>query len=785
MFSHNFVLQFFMHKDNRDYLNSILNKLIKFFDKYKREYYVFWFFCIFSLAIIIKVFSYTVVNHDYYQKLADKQQLWKIIIPVNRWTIYASTNSSPTILATSLSLNDLAIDPEVVWDKWRLSVFLKDVVYKQICQLKSSNDCYNNMLKFLKVLEIPEFKLEEAYIKDLILKEIQNKLSKTKVTNVVVWENLEPDKAEKIASFKLFWVYVNGVNIYANPEEIKDVDDVVLKIQPYLTYDKGELKDLLKKKTIRYIPIINKLNISISDDIEKYIKEERDAIKKWVLEEEDSIGNFMILTWNPSRYYPEKTLASGVIWFIDWNWRWNYWIEWYFDEKLKWTNWKIYARKDIMWRTIDSINFNANDLITAWVDITLTIDRNIQKKVEDTIEEWVKRFKANRWTIVVMEPKTWDILSMATYPSYDLNNPWDVYELEKVTFVNNPNPKVDLLWKVVLVEDSLTWEEFFYDWKKLKLRLATREEVADPLLVKYKYKNDFWAGVYQNDAVSGLYEPWSIMKSFTVAIWLDSAEMGRYDMYQDNMELTIDNFTIRNVWVQCKGFKSFNNALIFSCNVWMIRIVQRIWKALLHSYQEDFWFWEPTNITLDWEVFSQLPNYEKRSKAQMYTMSYWLWISVTPLQLATAYSVLANGWIYIKPNIIKSIKTPSWKVITFKPEKVRRVIKESSAKIITSMLVDSVDNWFAKNWKVEWYSMAGKTWTAQIAYKWWYEDWVWATTWSFAWYGPAEDPKFVIIMKIERPRTTAFGWESSAYMFAEISKFLLDYYWIPSKPKKE
>ncbi len=764
--------------------NNYLEKFLKFFDMYKREYYFFAFFCVFAFFIILKVFSYTVLNNDYYKKLADKQQLGKIVIPVNRWTIYASTNSSQTILATSVSLNDLAVDPEVVWDKGKLSIFLKDIVYKQICQLKGSTECYNNMLKLLKVLEIPEFRLEEPFIKDLILKEIQKKLSKTNVTNVVLWENLEPEKVEKIVSLKLTWIYVNWVNVYANPEEIIGIDDVVNKLIPYLTFEKGELKDLLKKKTIRYIPIINKLNITLSDEIEKYVLEEKDAIKKWVLDQEDSIGGFIIMTWNPSRYYPEKSLASWIVWFIDWNWKWNYWIEGYFNEQLKWNNWKIYARKDIMWRTIDSINFNANDLITAWVDVTLTIDRNIQKMVEDTIEAWVKKFKANRWTIVVMDPKTWDVLSMATYPNYDLNNPADVYEIEKVSFVNYPNPASDLLWKVVLVEDMVLWEEFFYDWKKMKLRLATREEVADPILVKYKYKNDFWAWVYQNDAISWLYEPWSIMKAFTVAIWLDSSEINRYDRYQDNMELTIDTFTIKNIWKQCAWFQTFNNALIFSCNVWMIRIVQRIWKALLYSYQRDFWFWEPTNITLDWEVFSQLPNYEKRSKAQMYTMSYWLWISTTPLQIATAYSVLANGWVYVKPNIIKSIKTPSWKIITFKPEKTHRVVKESTAKIITSMLVDSVDNWFAKNWKVEWYNMAGKTWTAQIAYKWWYEDWVWSTVWSFAWYGPAEDPKFVIIMKIERPRTTAFGWESSAYMFSDISKFLLDYYGIPSKIKK-
>ncbi len=770
-----------MHKNHNNYLDTIL----KFFDKYPREYILLAFFVLSWFIILFKIFSYTVINYDYYKKLADKQQLWKIVIPVNRGTIYASTNSSPTILATSLSLNDLAIDPEVVWDKGRLSIYLKDIVYKQLCQIKAWDDCYNNMLKFLKVLEIPDFKFDEIYIKDLIFKEIQNKLSKTKVTNVVIWENLEQEKIDKLALLKLTGIYINWLNVYANPEEIIDVKETALKLKQFFIYDNTELQNLLKKRIVRYIPIVNKLNISLSDDVKKYIEEEKDAIKKWVLDGEDSIGWFIILTWNPSRYYPEKTLASWVIWFIDWNWKWNYGIEWYFNEQLKWNNWKIYARKDIMWRTIDSLNFNTNDLITAWVDITLTLDRNIQKKVEDTIEEWVKRFKANRWTIVVMDPKSWDILSMATYPGYDLNNPADVYELEKVTFAKYPNPETDLLWKVILVEDIILWEEFFYDWKKVKLRIATREEIADPILVKYKYKNDFWAWVYQNDAISWLYEPWSIMKAFTVAIWLDSSEINRYDRYQDNMELTIDTFTIKNVWKQCAWFQSFNNALIFSCNVWMIRIVQKIWKALLYNYQQAFWFWEPTNITLDWEVFSVLPNYEKRSKAQLYTMSYWLWISATPIQIAAAYSSLANGWVYVKPNIIKSIKTPSWKVITFKPEITHRVIKESTANIITSMLVDSVDNWFAKNWKVEWYNLAGKTWTAQIAYRWWYEDWVWSTTWSFAWYGPAEDPKFVIIMKIERPRTTAFGWESSAYMFASISKFLLDYYGIPSKIKKE
>lgn len=757
------------------------NTFINFFDRYPREKLLLAFFVVCFLYIIYSVFSYTVLNHDYYKKLADKQQLGKIIIPVNRWTIYASTTSSDTTLATSLSLDDLAIDPQVTWDKLKLWEYLTKIVYKEICEWKTIIECYNSLLKFVRVLEIPDFKFEETFIKEIISNEIINRINNTKVTSVLLYENLDEKNLEKVIMLWLPWIFFVWPNVYANPEEILNIEITAKELKTYLNLSFWELSNLLQKKEKRYIPILNRLSINISDEIEQYIKDESQAIKKWILERNNSIWWFIILTWNSSRYYPEKSLSASIVWFLDSAWVWQYWVEWFFNEQLRWNNWKIYARKDIMWRTIDSINFSNENLTTAWVDITLTIDRNIQKKVEQVIEEGVKQFKANKWSIVVMNPKTWNILAMANYPWFDLNSPADVYEIEKVNSINYPNPSIDLRWKIVLIEDQEKWEDFYYDGKKLKLKQASVEEIADPLLVKYKYKNDFWAWVYRNSIVSDLYEPWSIMKAITVAIWIDSWEINRYDMYQDNMEVVIDWFTIRNVWRECAWYQSFNNALIFSCNVWMIRIVQKIWKALLYNYQKAFWFGEPTNITLDWEVYSNLPNYEKRSKAQMYTMSYWLWISTTPLQMASAFSVLANWWVYVKPNIIKEIKTPTWKVLTYKPEKLHRVIKEETAKIITNMLVDSIENWFANKWKVEWYNMAGKTWTAEIAYKWWYEDWIWSTIWSFAWYGPAEDPKFVIITKLDRPRTTMFWWESSAYMFADISKYLLDYYWIPSK----
>jgi len=383
-----------------------------------------------------------------------------------------------------------------------------------------------------------------------------------------------------------------------------------------------------------------------------------------------------------------------------------------------------------------------------------------------------------------MEPKTWRILSVANYPTYNLNNYWDVYELEKVRFSRYPDPKIDLLWFPVFIEDTENWDKFYYDSKEIFLRKASREELWENALVKYKYKNDFWPQVYKNDAISSLYEPGSIMKALTVAIWIDTWEISRYGMYMDKWELTIDNFTIKNVSDKCLWYHSFANALNFSCNVWMIRIVQRIWKVLLHQYLTDFGFSELTWITLEWEVFSQIKPWERWSKAQLYTSSYWLGISVTPLQMASAYSTLVNWGIYIKPRVIDRIEFSNNKVIKYKKELERRVVKDSTSKIIVSMLVSSAKDGAAKNWNVLWYSVWGKTWTSQIPYKWKYEKWIWSTIASYAWFWPAEDPKFVIIVKLDRPRTNQYGGQTAAFVFNEVASYLFDYYEIPRRVVK-
>lgn len=761
--------------------NIMNHKIVKKLAKLNRVYYIAAFFVFFSLMIIQKLFANTVINHWFYQELADKQQIGNVTVPVTRWTVYSATNGG-TILWTSLNLFDIAIDPQIEWSKQKLEDFLTDVVYKESCENTDNSSCYNNVLKFLKIIELEEFIYDETYIKNLIWESLNKKINQEYVTSVFIDKELEQDKIDLIDSLWYPWVYPTFPYLYINPEEILNISEIANNLSPILSIDNEDLEYLMRKRKVRYVQILSKLSISVSEYVKAYLEEEDIARKKWLISKEESIWGFIVLTPRPQRYYPEKDVASQIIWFVDNEWKWHYWIEGYFNDSLKGNNWKIVSRKDIRWRVINPIELDKQNSDTQGVNIYTSIDRNIQKKVETILEAGVKKYRANKWSVVVMEPKTWRVLSMASYPSFDLNDFSDVYELEKVRYSKYPNPTIDLLWYPIFVEDTEIGTRFFYDNKELFLRSATREELWDNLLVKYKYKNDYGPWVYQNDAISWLYEPGSIMKSLVFAAWIDTNEIEANELYNDINELQVWDFSIKNLDTKnCWGLHSFSNALDFSCNVWMVRIVQRLGTLLTYNYFQKFGFDEITWVNLEWEITWTMRDWQKWSRSQLFTSSYGLWISSTPLQMAAAYSVLANGWVYYTPTVVDKVEFADGKVINYETEATRRVIKESTSDIMTKILVNGVNQWAAKNGGVAGYNLAGKTWTAQIPFRWKYETGQASTNASFAWYGPAEDPQFVVVVKLERPRTTNYWGASSAYLFSEISEYLLDVYNIPKR----
>ncbi len=761
---------------------AVLLKISQLFQKYPREYYVFSFFGIFAFLIIIELFSFTVLNHSYYKDLAIKQQTSTTKTPVSRGNIF-SDNEKGKVLASSVDLIDLAIDPSLEGNKTKLANFLTDIVYREICASKTTHECKKWLNKFLWVLEVPDFRMNEVYLKDRILSRVNERISRTKVTSVLLKDNLTVEQAFELEKLHLSGVYINGSNLFVNPEEIVDAPFVANRVALVIWEEKDTIEHLIRKRVLRYLLIQTKLSISTSDYLKTKLAEEKEAYARGFIKKEDMMAHFIIVSSQQHRYYPENGMASTILGFVDNSWEWKYGIEGYYNHLLKWKASETYAKKDSLGRLIEPLSLEDQTWL-AWANITLTIDRNIQKAVEDIIDVDIFDYQANNISVVVMDPKTGNVIAMASHPRFNPNSPGEAFELIKVTPEKYPNPMVNLLGSRVLAVDNVSGSEYIYDGKKLFLREISREEYTDPTLEKYVFANRQWWGVYKNDIIQDLYEVWSIFKPIVFAAAIDTWEISRYDMYKDEWFIKIDNFTIKNVSSQCLGYKTFQNAMNFSCNVWMIRIAQRIGASIFHKYIESFWIGKKTGITLEWEVFGRLDPYERWSRAQLFTTSFWQWITATMIQMASAYSVLANGGVYYKPQIVKKIDFPDGKSIVNKPEATHRVLKETTAKTMTEVLVDWVNTWAAKNGAVKGYSIAWKTGTAQIAYKGRYESWPASTMWFFAWYAPAEDPKFVMIVKIERPRSSIFGWETVARTFARISQYLFNYYAIPPKEGK-
>jgi cell division protein FtsI/penicillin-binding protein 2 len=148
------------------------------------------------------------------------------------------------------------------------------------------------------------------------------------------------------------------------------------------------------------------------------------------------------------------------------------------------------AKKDISGRVIGGYTNSLEQNING-VDIRLTIDRNIQKELSRILAEGIREFRANKGSVLVMDPKTGAIVAMATYPDYDPNNFGDVYAMERVSRSKYPNPSFDLLGMPLFVDDPAGTITTLIGDKKLSLRSASDLEIENAAIPKYKYKNNF------------------------------------------------------------------------------------------------------------------------------------------------------------------------------------------------------------------------------------------------------------------------------------------------------
>ena len=487
-------------------------------------------------------------------------------------------------------------------------------------------------------------------------------------------------------------VSANVETITVNPTQISSENKE--KVAKALS----EIFEVDYEKTLKKV----KRNSSIETIARKVDKEKTDELRIWM--EQNQIETGINIDEDTKRYYPYGDLASQVIGFCGSDNQGLDGVEAKFDETLKGTSGKIEKQTDARGGEIGT---EGEEYVSA-IDgdsIVLSIDMTIQSIVEKYLEEaCIDNVCTDGGSIIIMNPKTGDVLAMATYPGYDLNEPYTINTEE-----------LKSVW------DTLSQED--------------------------KSKN--LQAMWRNKAISDTYEPGSVFKVVTASASLQEGIADSDTSGQFNCSGSIQ---IAGARIKCwryyrpHGSQSLRDGLMNSCNPVFIGLGQKIGVEKYYDYLEKFGFFRKTGISLPGEAKGIFVKEENCGPVELATISFGQRFEITPLQMITALSTVANGGKYVVPRIVKaSIDSQTGEKTEVKPQYGEQVISKENAEKVLSMMESVVSEGTGKNAKVAGYRIGGKTGTS--------EDGVNTGKYvtSFAAVAPTDDPELVMLITLYNP----------------------------------
>ena len=284
------------------------------------------------------------------------------------------------------------------------------------------------------------------------------------------------------------------------------------------------------------------------------------------------------------------------------------------------------------------------------------------------------------------------------------------------------------------------------------------------------------ASFYRNSLISDSYECGSVFKPFTMAAGLDSGKISPETTYYDSGSVVEAGFEIKNSDLKANGQQTMTNVIEKSLNTGVIFVEKQLGNDNFLRYVEKFGFGQLAEIDLPNEAKGNISNLKTNRNIEFFTAAFGQGITVTPLQLVTAYAAIANGGNLFYPQILEYRQTPQGEKISQKSRLRRKVISDQAARQVALMMESNVVNGHGKLAAVPGFRVAGKTGTAQIPDKekgGYLED---ATIGSFAGFAPVEDPRFAMLVVIDNPRDVQWAESTAGPVFGELAKFILEYY---------
>ena len=351
---------------------------------------------------------------------------------------------------------------------------------------------------------------------------------------------------------------------------------------------------------------------SIETIAKKVEKEKTDILRQWL--NENNIMTGINIDEDTKRYYPNNNLASQIIGFCGSDNQGLDGIEAKYDEILSGKKGSIKRHTDAKGGEIGTEGENYVAAVDG-NDLILTIDMNIQSIIEKYLQEaCIDNACTDGGNIVVMNPKNGDILGMATYPSYNLNEPFEAYT-----------------------------DELKQNWDNMSQEDKTKSLQA----------------VWRNRAITDTYEPGSTFKTITASAALEERIVT--DIDKEGEFTCTGGIEIAGVRIKCwryyrpHGAESLRQALMNSCNPVFIGLGQKIGVTKYFEYLKKFGLLEITGVDLPGEANSIFIKQEKAGPVELATISFGQRFEITPLQLVTAVSAIANGGTLVKPRVVKEI----------------------------------------------------------------------------------------------------------------------------------
>lgn len=823
----------------------------------RRTVVVYGVFLVGLLIITARLLELQVVRGAEFRDQAQRLHYGGITLPAKRGEILArdARTGEQNILATNITLDLIYVDPLITDDPPLVARTLATTLLTE----QFHDDCSHGretcprelvfiyapafdplirkqLLATGALLEpiSPTTPLPPALLKlpslvqarDTFAADIERRISQQKVTFVPLQYGANKLQQQQVRALDIPGVRVTeGDLIYANPEEINQslIDSFARTLSPILEKEQKDVRDLLRSRKLRYVPIMRRIPRTLSlqvlqakaDSARKNLEEVKTRAKRESGDELQYPLRSVALLPEHWRFYPDTTLGSHVVGFLNTKQEPQYGVERTFDSILRGKAGQIRTVSDTQGGQILRPEQTIEDPEDGDT-IVLTIDRKIQKEVETIVQAALEKFDADSAQAIVLDPNTGRVLAMVNGPLFDSNNYAEVSEKEPVEIdagrrksivVEIFHPKTNARVLKAYIDDvftasgrtvlsektraSLTELEQLYDLNDLTryylyIGENVRREVFptnDPRMWM-KFKNNIGIGAYLNRTVHEIYEPGSVFKAVTMAIALDQGEVAPFDMYDDVGPVEVDEYKIDNNDHKHYGHVTMTNCLEFSINTCMTSISFKLGAKLFLGMIDRFGFTHITGIELEDELAGEVPPWRNLPRSALATISFGQGMTATPLQVVTAWGALANGGKLMRPYIIESIVHPDGTSETTQPKIIEQVLKPESSETISAMLVSSADKGFAKSGKVPGYKIAGKTGTSQIAGpggK--YESGTGSTVATYAGFGPINHPQFVILVKVDRPKLAVHGATAAAPVFKEIAAFLFKYYGIPPDEK--